>query len=171
MKTLVRILALSALAASLVGFRGDQASADLQRRVNAEMTKYVAALKKKDAKTCEAILRANFAPDYKATDLKGKVTGLEDMISQEKMHIAMIKNVQSATLKVSNVKINGDRATAKGHFVMNATVGDQKTPSAIHKLHVSSSWDANFRKKSGKWWVQSDKTTSEKVTMDGKPLP
>ena len=171
MKTLIRILALSTLGVCLVGFRGDQASSDLQRRVNAEMAKYVAALKKKDAKTCEAILRANFAPDYKATDLKGKVTGLDDMISQEKMHMAMIKNVQSATLKVSNVKINGDRATSKGHFVMNATVGDQKNAGATHKLHVSSSWDANFRKKSGKWWVQSDKTTSEKVTMDGKPLP
>jgi hypothetical protein len=172
MKTLIRILSLSALVVFAAGFDGGCAdNAALQKRINAEMAKYAAAFKAKDSKTCEAILRANFAKDYKTTDMQGKVTGLDHMIQQEKQHLGMIKSVNSMHLKVTDIKIKGDKATGKGSFHLEATVvGDDKNSNKFHKLHVASSWDANFIRKSGKWWVSSDKTTSEKVLIDGKPI-
>ena len=141
-------------------------------RTNAEMAKYVAAFKRKDLKAVEAIIRANFAKDYKTIDLKGKTTDLNYMLAQEKEHMAMLKKVEKMSLKISGLKVNGNTAVGKGAFSLDAIVsGDPHKPKETHKLHVESTWDLKMKKVGNKWWAAEDKTTSEKVLIDGKPMP
>jgi hypothetical protein len=146
-------------------------SASLQSHINSVMGQYASAFRKKDAAACEKIIRANFATDYKSTDMKGKTIGLDEWITQDKQHMAMTKTVKSIHLSMGDVKVKGNMATGKGTFHLSALVGDEKDPKKTHKLEIQSKWNCTLKKVGKKWWVSEDKATMEKELLDGKPMP
>ena len=144
-------------------------SAKVAAHINAQMNRWEALYKKKDAKGIEAIIRANFAKSFTDTDLSGKKMNLEEFVASHKMHLAGTKSISKLDVKMSNVKIQGSNGTGRGSLHLEAVIYDQVDRKKTHTLKVLANWNSTFKKVNGKWWIVADKAISEKQWIDGKP--
>lgn len=164
-------LALLVLSASVFGFGGDDAAA-LKASMQAGMNKYIAAWKKKDAKTAEALIRAHFSKDFKATDSNGKVLTLDEWIAQDKMQMAQIQSVKKMSLTMDKVVVKGNTATSQDKFLADFVIANPN-PNATSKtavLHIEGTSSSTLKKINGKWMFVSMKEGSQKMLLDGKPF-
>jgi hypothetical protein len=144
-------------------------AAKVSTHINAQMNKWEALYKKKDAKGIEAIIRANFAKSFVDVDGAGKKMNLEEFIASHKMHLAGTKSVSKIDVKMSDVKVQGSTGTGKGSMILEAVIFDREDPKKTHTLKVVGTWNSTFKKVNGKWWIVADKGISGKQWIDGKP--
>lgn len=161
-KTTIASLALFAFAAAA------DTPGQVKAAIAKQMAGYVAAVKARDVDKVEAIIRANFAPEFKDVGLQGRTMDLEQMIRQAKSNISALKSVQQASLVITSLKVVGNKATTKEAFKLSALLQNPNDPKKTHTLKVDSNWTGTYVKRNGRWWCTYSKTTSEKVLFDGK---
>jgi hypothetical protein len=161
LKSTIAVLAAMAFAAAA------DTPAQAKAAIEKQMGGYVAALKARDVKKVEAIIRANFAPDFKDIGMDGQARTLDDTVAQMKMNVSMLKSVKSASLAIKSVKVAGNTATTVEAFKLDAVIAIPNDPKP-HTLKVDSIWSGSYAKKNGRWWCLSSKTTKESVSVDGK---
>jgi len=164
------LVATSALALSVSSISQSGEAAKLSAEINAAMNRYETYLKKKDAKGVEATIRSMFAKEFKDTGLNGRTLTLEQFVAQQKMNVATLKSVSNLDVKMADVKVNGAAGSGKGSMILEAMIFEPNDQKKTHKLKVQAKWNSTFKKVGGKWWIVADKTTHEKVWMDGKPV-
>ncbi|MHB8635751.1 MAG: nuclear transport factor 2 family protein [Fimbriimonadaceae bacterium] len=143
--------------------------ADLRSDTQKQFDKYCAAVKRKDGKGIEKVLRANFAPDFKFIPKKGKSVNLSQWIADERMMISVTQTVISVSLHVDSMKMG------KGAAAMTITLRyagmakmDPKGKTGLLK-YVATSAQTMVRK-NGKWWITELKEGNSKSTFNGKPF-
>jgi hypothetical protein len=141
--------------------------ADLKSDTQKQFNKYCAAVKKKDAKGIENILKNNFAPDFKFVTKKGNSMSLSRWIQDEKMMASMTESAQSVSLHIDNLKMG------KGTATMTVTLDyegkakmDPKGKAGLLKYVATS--DQIMVQKNGKWWVTEMREGSVKTWFNGK---
>jgi hypothetical protein len=164
------LLAAAVLALSVPSVSQSGEAAKVSADINAAMNRYESYLRKKDAKGVEATIRSMFAKEFKDTGLNGRTITLEQFVAQQKMNVATLKSISNLDVKMADVKINGAEGKGKGSLILEAVIFEPNNQKKTHKLKVQSIWNSTFRKVGGKWWIVADKTTHEKVWMDGKPV-
>lgn len=164
-------LALLVLSASVFGLGGDDA-ATLKASMQAGMNKYIAAWKKKDSKTTEAVIRAHFSKDFKASDSKGKALTLDEWIAQDKMQMAMVQSVKKMSLTMDKVVVKGSTATSQDKFMADFVIAnpDPNSKAKTAVLHVEGTSASTLKKIGGKWMFVSMKESATKMLLDGKPF-
>ena len=150
-------------------FAFDEA-ATLKTNMQAAMNQYMAAWKKKDAKAAEAVIRANFAKDFKATGAGGQTMNLEQWIAQDKMQMTQVKTVKSISMIVGKVTVKGATASSTDSFSADFVVNNPQSPKRTSDMHIESKGITTLKKVGGKWMVASMKESSTKMTMDGKSV-
>ena len=111
--------------------------------------------------------RTHLAPEYKATDMAGKAKTKTQEIAY---FTAASKKaqVESVVPKVTKAAMTGDRMTTTTDVRMAASLkGPDGKP---HALKVALRATATWTKRGGVWTKLTEKTVSEKATMDGKPM-
>jgi hypothetical protein len=145
------------------------AFADLKTDWQKKMDMYCAAQKRKDVKGATAIIKENFAPEFKFIPLKGKAIGLSEWLAQGKMEIEMSETVKAMSITISDVKMGKDSAMMKTVVAFEGTVKmDPKAKAGVMK--VSSTAEQKMVKKGGKWWIAEIRQIAEKATYNGKPM-
>ena len=145
------------------------AFADMKSDWQKKLDAYCAAMKRKDVKACMAIVKDNFSPDFKYIPMKGKTIGLKEWLDQGKMEIEMTEKVKTMVFTIDKVTMGKDSAVMKTTIKFDGTVKmDPKAKAAVMK--GTSTADQKMVKKGGKWWITEIKATSEKTTLDGKPM-
>ena len=145
------------------------AMADMKSDWQKKLDAYCAAMKRKDLKTCTAIIKENFSPDFKYVPMKGKTIGMKEWIDLGKMEMDMTEKVTRMTYVIDSVKTGKDSAMMKTTLKFEGMVKmDPKTKAGTMK--VSSTSDQKMVKKGGKWWITEIKATGEKTTFNGKPM-
>ncbi len=148
---------------------GTSAFADLKSDWQKKLDSYCAAMKKKDLKTCTAIIKENFAPEFKYVPMKGKPTGLDQWLAEAKMEMGMTEKVTAMAFTIDKVTMGKDSAVMKTTIKFEGTVKmDPKSKAGVMK--GNSTADQKMVKKGGKWWITEIKVTSEKATYNGKPM-
>lgn len=164
------LVATAALALSVSSISQSGEAAKLSADINAAMNRYESYLRKKDAKGVETTIRSMFAKEFKDTGLTGRTLNLEQFVAQQKMNVATLKSISNLDVKMGDVKVKGSEGSGKGSLVLEAVIFEPNNQKKTHKLKVQSNWNSTFKKVDGKWWIVADKTTSEKVWMNGKPV-
>jgi hypothetical protein len=142
--------------------------AQVKSSIGKQMAGYITALRAKDLVKVEAVIRANFAPEFKDVGLHGKTMNLEQTIAQTKSNISTLKSVQQASLEITSIKVAGNKATTNEVFKLAATLQDPNDPKKTHTLKVDSAWTGTYTKRNGRWWCVHSKSTRENVLFDGK---
>ncbi len=138
--------------------------------IQKEMNGYVAAMKQRDAKAVEKFILANFAPEFKDTDMRGTSRNRQETIDAVHSNISMLKSVKSMTLTITTIKVTGNKATTTERMVLDATITGIADPAKPSSLKVDSTWNGTYVKKGAKWLCTASKTVKEKVLIDGKVL-
>lgn len=162
--------AVALLAAGAISFAIQDANA-VKAAIQKEMVGYVNAMKKRDAKLVEKFILANFSQDFKDTDMRGQTRTRNQTIEAVHANIAMLKSVKSMTLKITAIKVNGNKATTTENMILDATIAGIADPKKTSTLKVDSTWTGSYVKTGAKWLCTSSKTVKEKVMIDGKAFP
>ncbi|MGV3616290.1 MAG: nuclear transport factor 2 family protein [Fimbriimonas sp.] len=159
MKSLTVLLSLVAI----VGI----SHADLRSELEASNRKIDRAMKAKDLKGVEAMMKAGVAPDFKYVE-GSQTQDFKTFIGNLNGSLAMMKKIDKVSSRILSVKQTGDKATVKMEHTISGTM---ETPDK--KVHTTS-WTGGFteelRKVGGKWKVAKMVPTSQKYLMDGKPV-
>ncbi len=146
---------------------GCVADANLKSDVQTMNSKMVAAIKKLDMKTIDAITAKYCAPDFKYTD-NGKTQGREGMLADMKMGFSMFRKVLAADAKSLKVSEKGGKgASVSSHYTLWMIIMQD---NKVHKMDMKSTSNETWTKNGGKWALSSMKVTNVKLTMDGKPF-
>lgn len=138
--------------------------------IQKEMNGYVAAVKKKDGATVAKFILANFAPEFKDTDLKGVSRTRQETIDKMNSNLSALQSVESMKLDITTIKVTGNKATTTERMVMAATIKPFQQGGKTAKLSIDSTWAGTYVKKGAKWWCTSSKAVKEKVLLDGKAV-
>ena len=111
--------------------------------------------------------RTHLAPEYKATGPKGQVRNKAQEIANFDAQRRQIKP-KSVVAKATKAVMKGNRLATTTDVKAVATV---KGPDGkAHTMKVTLRADATWIKRGGVWTKLTEKTVSEKATMDGKPM-
>lgn len=144
------------------------AQADLKREITARDKAITSAMAKKDYKTLEKLMRAGMAPTFVYME-GGQKQNLDQMISNMKMGLGSMKKLTKLSTRVLSVKEHGDKATvATEHVMEGLTAG---TGQKDHTLAFKGVSEDSYVKTGGKWKMTKMVWTSQKMSMDGKPMP
>ena len=111
--------------------------------------------------------RTHLAPEYKATSKTGKTKNKTQEIAE---FSAMSKGVKvtSVVPKVTKAAMTGDRMATTTDVKLAATMkGPDGKP---HVLKVAIRAATTWTKRGGVWTKRTERTVSEKATMDGRPI-
>lgn len=167
MKTRLVFLGLAVFALAPAIQNASAVKASIQK----EMNGFAAAIKKKDAAAIEKIFLANFSPEFKDTDTKGRTRNRQQSIDAMKMNIGALQSVKSIKLDVVTLKLTGNKATTTERMAMDAVIGPMGQGTKPSTLKVDSSWNGTYVKKGNKWVCVLSKATKESVLIDGKKIP
>jgi hypothetical protein len=145
------------------------AMANLREDTQKQLNKYCMAVKAKDAKGIERVLRNNFAPDFMFIPTHGSSVNLTKWIADEKMQVAMTEEVKSVSLHIDSVKMGRGAASMKVTLIYEGmTKINPKGKAGLLKYIATS--DQSMVKKGGKWWIVKMKEDNSKTFFNGKPL-
>lgn len=94
--------------------------AQVKVAIGNQMSAYIAALKARDVKKVESVIRANFATDFKDIGPTGQVKNLQQTIDTMRMNVSALKSVKAASLTIDRVKVDGNKATTTEVFHLDA---------------------------------------------------
>ncbi len=166
LKLLITAVALGALSVST--FARDE-SRNLKAAIQSEMDQYCAATKKKDFDTMEKIVHANFAKDYKTTDINGQTLTRDEWMSRIRQQMHSIKDIKQCDLRCESIQVKGDQAIASESIDISMTIPG-KSPKKFSEFRKHSTMTVVFAKANGKWLAKSSKTKTDSITIDGKKI-
>jgi hypothetical protein len=165
-----KLLALAVCALLPVGAFADTA-AEVKKAAEANHAASMKAFVKKDV----SVMMSNVTDDYMATGMGGMKMDKKAMEAQMKEYVKDTKKVHSATYTVTGIKVNGNTATGKAVFKLDADVMDSngmfghkgKTVRMVMEDTNMTTW----KKVGGKWKTSAEVTTGmPKMTVNGKPF-
>jgi hypothetical protein len=143
--------------------------ADLRSDTQKQFDIYCAAVKNKDGKAIEKVLRHNFSPDFEFVPKKGKNVNLTKWIEDEKMMVSMTQTVTAVSVHVDSMKIGKGSATMKITLSYEGMAKiDPKGKTGLLKYVATS--DQTMVQKNGRWWVTEMKEDRSKTFFNGKPV-
>ncbi len=145
-------------------------AATLTKNMQEGMNKYCAAAMKGDHASMHKLILSNFAPNCKFVGVDGKTMSLKEWMAAMDMNMKSMKSITKMKMTVGNVKVMGNKATAKETFMMEGTMPNMKDPKKTSKMMVMGTSTSTYEKMGGKWMVVLSKDTSQKMTIDGKPF-
>jgi hypothetical protein len=157
----------------LVAFAGlcSLATADpsLRSQIEAMNKSIVATFKHRDASAFRKATKGGTTADFKYSDDGGKPMNFDKMVAGMQQAFAMYKQITTAKTTILSVKEHGNTATAVEKHTMGGIVagGDKKT----HKMVFEGTSTETYRKVKGQWLMSSMSMKTDKMTMDGKPMP
>lgn len=155
--------------ALLASFASADEAADLTKSMQVVMDQYCKAIVKKDFKTADKIILANFAPDCKFTS-QGKTIDLKTWMKMNNEQIKAMKSITKLSMKLTGVKIKGNKATGLENFVMVASIPTGNANKKVSVLSVTASNTTSMEKRGGKWLCTQVVSKPGKISIDGKPL-
>lgn len=127
------------------------------------------ALKHKDIAAFAKLTKNAMTPDFKYSDDGSKPMDYKTMVAGMKQGLGMYSKITDSWAKVVSVKEHGSTATAvEKHYMAGLTTGRDKKP---HKMAYEGTSIETFRKVHGVWKMSSMSMKTDKMTMDGKPVP
>jgi hypothetical protein len=163
-RTLFGLFLLSSIAAA-----GDS-PAQVRAAVQQQMNLYVSAMKKKDGAAIEKVILANFAPDFKDVDIKGKARSRDETIQTMKQNISSFKSISNVSLRIVKMTVSGDKATSSEVFKLDGLIGGSGKAKTA-KIQLDLAWIGTYIKRNGRWLCTQSKSTKERVLINGKPVP
>lgn len=155
---LFALAAISVVAAAQTG----RAPAPIQR-VHDDFS---AAMMRGDNAAAKAVVKANFAPDFVRTDKKMK-ENLTQFLANLQLPAGMkLKNFK---FKLGSYTLKGGKYYGNNTTIVSAMMTDPK--KKIHSMNAQSLEKEVWRKVGAKWMLESITVISNKVNMDGKPMP
>ena len=162
MKMLSALLGLLALAGAC--------HADLKSDLNAHNKKLDAAMKAKDLKGLESLMRGSVSPDFRFYQ-DGKSQDFKTFIGNLTMSIAMMETVTVASTRVLGLAVEGAKGVMGASRVEHTLAGTMRTPDKkVHTTRWVGVFGESYRKVGGQWKTVRISTTSQKYWMDGKPV-
>ncbi|MBS1719072.1 MAG: nuclear transport factor 2 family protein [Armatimonadetes bacterium] len=159
----MRKLTFAVLAVSLVSV----SVAGLKEEINASYGKIAVALKNKDIKAFEKLLRGITTPDFRYVE-RGTSQTLDQMVANMKMGMGQLGKVTRSKAYVVSVKESRNFATVVAVHDMAGTMvtPDKKT----HTMDYVGTMTETYVKFNGKWKLKEMKVAKEVMKMDGKPF-
>jgi len=141
--------------------------ADLKAELNASNKKLDAAMRAKDLKGLESLMRRSVSSDFKFFQ-DGKSQDFKTFIGNLTMSIAMMESVTVASTRVLGLTVDGAKGSSQ---VEHTLAGTMKTPDKkVHSTRWVGVFAESYRKVGGRWKTVKISTTSQKYWMDGKPV-
>jgi hypothetical protein len=127
------------------------------------------AMMKKDLVALEKAFRASCTKDFVYME-NGQKQNFETMLNNMKMGISSMKKITKAGSKILTLKVKGNTAVGTTEHTMEGIMppGDDKKE---HKMGFGGVAEETYVKKGGKWMMSKMVWKSQKMTMDGKPMP
>ena len=126
------------------------------------------AMMKKDIKGFEKIVKPAVTPDFKYSE-GGPAMGFDEMIAGMKQGFAMYSKITKAQTKLVSVKENGSMGSSvEKHTMVGMMMGPDKKS---HKVVFAGTSNSTYKKVNGKWLMATMNMKTDKMTMDGKPMP
>jgi hypothetical protein len=148
-------------ALSLVGL----GHADLKSQLKASNTKLDAAMRTKDLKGLESLMKGTVTSDFQFWQ-EGKSQDFKTFIGNLTASIGMMESVAVASTKVVTVKEAG---AAGSGTIEHTLVGTMKSPDKkVHSTRWVGTFAESYRKVGGQWKTVKISTTSQKYFIDGK---
>lgn len=142
----------------------------LKSQIESHHKKIGAAMMKKDTEEVGKLFKSGFTKDFKYFETaKSQPHGADQMINSMKMGLGAMKKMKAANSKILSLKENGNKATVSTQHTMVGTMdmGDNKE----HVMSFTGVSDDVYVKVNGKWLMSKMTWKSQKMTMDGKPMP
>ena len=150
---------------AIVGSVGADIKSDWQKILDS----YCTAAKKKDLKTADKIVRANFSKDFKFVSSKGVTQNLEEWIKGGHDEMNMTSKVNTFSLHIDSLK----PGKATSEMMMTITFAgmvqlDPKGKPGEMKYVGKSA--TTLTKSGSKWLISKIVEKSGNTTFNGKPL-
>lgn len=147
----------------LAGTSFADAKTDLQKKLDA----YCAAVKKKDVKAVERILRDTLSPQFVYVSGAGRPFMFSDWIGLQKQQVTLMDKVTSMSIHIDSLKIvNGTAAmTTTSHFVGTIKDGPNMKPEA---RAFEGRSEQTLVKQRGKWLVTKMREARRGQTSSAK---
>ena len=145
--------------------QADSLKSEIQK-INRPITN---AIKHKDVAAFKKVVKGGVTPDFKYVD-DGHAMNFDQMIEGMKQGFAMYSTFTKVEAKIVSVSEKGSAGTAVEKHTMVGTMLDPKTKKN-HVVAFEGTSDETFKKVNGKWLMASMAMKTDKMTMDGKPMP
>jgi phosphoribosylanthranilate isomerase len=162
---------LSLLVAALPIAASADEAAELKRQVQANHVKSMKGFAKKDIKA----VMAGVSDKYSGIGMTGQKVNKAGFQAEMQEHMRDTKKVNSSSYTLSDVKVNGNKASAKAKFKLDAIVVDSTgmmgKKGQTHRLQMDMDYDATWAKSGSKWLLTSENPTGPpNVLIDGKAM-
>lgn len=152
---------------TLVGLVAFASADSLKEQINASGVKIGNAMKKKDMKAFEKIVKAGVTSDFKYIE-NGQSMTFDQMFQMMKSSFTMMDKVTTAENKILSLKESGKSATAKVRHTMAGTMKLQD--NKVHKFTMTGVSHDTYKKVGKEWKMSIMDWKESKMTMDGKPF-
>ena len=126
-------------------------------------------MKKKDVEGFKKLVKGAVTPDFKYSE-DGRSMGFDEMVEGMKQGFAIYSTISKVDTKIVTVSQKGTAGTAVEKHMMEGTMMDPKTRKS-HKVAFIGTSHETYKKVKGKWLMASMDMKTDKMTMDGKPMP
>lgn len=144
-------------------------AADAKKTIQAQMDAFCSAAKQKNGTKMERAMRAAFAENATITPYKGKPIKLDGWILNQKSQLSMLDRIDSISLKITTLKVNGNRGTLKSSFKLLGVVQGPKGSPPM-KMQSSGVSEDTIAKLNGVWKITSSKGISASLLINGKSV-
>lgn len=127
------------------------------------------AMKKRDVAAFKKIVQGGVTSDFKYSE-DGRAQTFDEMVEGMKQGFAMYSTISRADTKIISVSEKGTSGTAVEKHTMAGTMIDPKSKKK-HVVVFEGTSNETYKKLNGKWLMASMDMKTDKMTMDGKPMP
>ena len=160
---------LSVWALGLVAIACADEAATAKKTIQTQMDAFCAAAKVKDGTKMERAVRSAFTENATITPYKGKPIRLDGWILSQKSQLTMLDKIDTISLKITSLKVSGNKGTLKSSFKLTGIVqGPKGTPPM--KLQSTGVSEDSIAKVNGTWKITSSKGISSSTLVNGKIL-
>lgn len=169
MRTLLAAAAAVLIALPLTA-SADEA-ANLKKQVEANHVKSMKSFAKGDVKG----MMVYIADDYSGTNMMGQKQTKADVEKEMAGYMKETKKVNSSSYTVSDVKVNGSKASGKSVLKLDAVVIDNQgmmgPKGKTHRMKMEQPYTVTWKKSGGNWLVTSETPAGmPKMEIDGKAM-
>ncbi len=145
------------------------ADSSLRAEVNRLDKPVCAAMKAKDMKAFDKLIRPTVTKDFKYSEPGGKPMTYDQMLKGMEMGMSQYDKVTKVATTLVSCTEKGDAGRAVEKHVVVATMKGPDKKS--HVMTFEGTAIETYRKVKGKWMMTSMQMSDSKMTMDGKPMP
>lgn len=164
MKT--RFLAIALLSLPVLAL----ADSSLKSQIQAMNKPICDAMMKLDIDAFNKAVKGGITPDFKYYDDNSPATDYKTMTAMMKQGFAMYAKMDYVKTDIVSVTEKGSTGTAiEKHSMVGMTKPGPDKKS--HKIMFVGTSTETYKKVKGKWMMSSMAMKTDKMTMDGKPMP